>query len=212
MTQTVPDISPLMPMHQDPLLVIHCYSFWLFVICNTPSSACEIKHLLGKLLPQLKRNLPRPVLTLWLSEVGKRWFEKSCQNWTRWMKHKMKSSAYFSVNFILLQAPKLLIRYSYFCYIDDSPSWNCHSQPPHWCHPVSTSWSTAQPTRWSSWSLDWLAKIWPVIGQSRSLKHGCAFVVACSFQTYSFGTLSWDFLQNCRCISSSFPQTWLTFS
>ena len=23
MTQTVPDISPLMPMHQDPLLVLH---------------------------------------------------------------------------------------------------------------------------------------------------------------------------------------------
>ena len=27
MTQTVPDISPLMPMHQDPLLVYHAISF-----------------------------------------------------------------------------------------------------------------------------------------------------------------------------------------
>ena len=30
MTQTVPDISPLMPMHQDPLLVLYILHNWKF--------------------------------------------------------------------------------------------------------------------------------------------------------------------------------------
>ena len=33
MTQTVPDISPLMPMHQDPLLV---YFFWVQILIGPP--------------------------------------------------------------------------------------------------------------------------------------------------------------------------------
>ena len=37
MTQTVPDISPLMPMHQDPLLVSH-YS----AVCNIVLLDCVI--------------------------------------------------------------------------------------------------------------------------------------------------------------------------
>ena len=39
-TQTVPDISPLMPMHQDPLLVLLCKEeiVWYLVLKkNTPS-------------------------------------------------------------------------------------------------------------------------------------------------------------------------------
>ena len=31
MTQTVPDISPLMPMHQDPLLVAFVYTLYIYV-------------------------------------------------------------------------------------------------------------------------------------------------------------------------------------
>ena len=36
-TQTVPDISPLMPMHQDPLLVCLCGSNWVLIngSCST---------------------------------------------------------------------------------------------------------------------------------------------------------------------------------
>ena len=30
MTQTVPDISPLMPMRQDPLLVFFCFNHFLY--------------------------------------------------------------------------------------------------------------------------------------------------------------------------------------
>ena len=37
MTQTVPDISPLMPMHQDPLLVLPLMSVW----GNHWTSSCE---------------------------------------------------------------------------------------------------------------------------------------------------------------------------
>ena len=37
MTQTVPDISPLMPMHQDPLLVINCKT----------DSYCDIAYRIG---------------------------------------------------------------------------------------------------------------------------------------------------------------------
>ena len=42
MTQTVPDISPLMPMHQDPLLVIeNCSAFLAFCFCEGNSSVIK---------------------------------------------------------------------------------------------------------------------------------------------------------------------------
>ena len=42
MTQTVPDISPLMPMHQDPLLVLYCCAAIVRILNKIPCHYLQV--------------------------------------------------------------------------------------------------------------------------------------------------------------------------
>ena len=60
MTQTVPDISRLMPMHQDPLLVSHIYSNkpntkWFFLF---NSNNFHTRNVFGNVVYKISTNFP----------------------------------------------------------------------------------------------------------------------------------------------------------
>ena len=86
MTQTVPDISPLMPMHQDPLLVA---SICAYIFNPTNTEVAQLSTTWRRVVgaaPGIHPDgeQPKTVLWLWVREIT--WYL-----YTRWVRGRMKA-------------------------------------------------------------------------------------------------------------------------
>ena len=75
MTQTVPDISPLMPMHQDPLLVWHMIAQWqpLHQYCVTAHENGSTNRPVGRYSYSTYRDSKVHGANIDLGPTGPRW-------------------------------------------------------------------------------------------------------------------------------------------